>query len=264
MSFDTVRNPLTWISGEDTHILRELGFDPDSGRISEPPNPPPKVMEQQLDGNLLISSEILWTVRTKVTMTRYQKAMVLKYLVCEAVVDGHWTWENWFMGFSLFSDLFGSKDRNLRSIRDKYDRHLAVYTLLCLRFIESSDEETRKEVLQVFQEQRLSISLSRRVQFALKPRWRADRWLSIKTEPVESLMERVKNSVRYSGYCKGYGEGGSLATRRRKSKPTLELDGDERIQPEIIDPELDMFAINLMKEISSEEVLWLAGHRVLY
>jgi hypothetical protein len=42
---------------------------------------------------------------------------------------------------------------------------------------------------------------------------------------LDSFQERETNSQRYSGYCKGYGEGGHLA-RKQKTPFSSELDGD--------------------------------------
>jgi len=52
-----------------------------------------------------------------------------------------------------------------------------------------------------------------------------DKFLSLRIVPVDSLIERSKDSIRYSSYCKGYGESG-LTGRRKKSRPSAELDGD--------------------------------------
>jgi len=56
--------------------------------------------------------------------------------------------------------------------------------------------------------------------------WRPERFLGLKTVPVDVIIERSGNSVRYTSYCKGYGEG--TGTARRGRTPTcFELDGEE-------------------------------------
>jgi len=49
---------------------------------------------------------------------------------------------------------------------------------------------------------------------------------------LDSFNERESNSERYSSYCKGYGEGGSLA-RVQRTPFSFELDGDDTEKPSL-------------------------------
>jgi hypothetical protein len=60
---------------------------------------------------------------------------------------------------------------------------------------------------------------SREVSFQL------DKFLLVRIVPVDTLIERSKDSIRYSSYCKGYGESGPTG-RRKKTRPSAELDGE--------------------------------------
>jgi len=55
--------------------------------------------------------------------------------------------------------------------------------------------------------------------------WRPEKFIRIKTVPVNRLIERPQfRTERYSGYTKGYGESHGNANRQ-KTKPSFELDG---------------------------------------
>lgn len=54
----------------------------------------------------------------------------------------------------------------------------------------------------------------------------------IRTVRLDSFNERESNTERYSSYCKGYGEGGSLA-RVQRTPFSFELDGENTEDPPI-------------------------------
>jgi hypothetical protein len=57
--------------------------------------------------------------------------------------------------------------------------------------------------------------------------WRPEKWIKIVAVPVSILYERSpRQTNRYSGYTKGYGESHGNA-HRKKSKPSYELDGED-------------------------------------
>jgi hypothetical protein len=56
--------------------------------------------------------------------------------------------------------------------------------------------------------------------------WRPERYLKLRIVPVDVIIERNGNSVRYTSYCKGYGEGTGTA-RRGKTPQSFELDGED-------------------------------------
>jgi hypothetical protein len=54
-----------------------------------------------------------------------------------------------------------------------------------------------------------------------------DLYFEIRTVPVEQVFERASNgTVRYSSYCKGYGETNTMGRKKRKTPPSPELDGE--------------------------------------
>jgi len=67
--------------------------------------------------------------------------------------------------------------------------------------------------------------------------YQLEKFLEVKIENVNSVFERSQNSIRYSSYCKGYGESGR-SVRRQKTKysPELDRDDSEITIPEEKDP----------------------------
>lgn len=63
---------------------------------------------------------------------------------------------------------------------------------------------------------------------------------------LDTFNERESNSERYSSYCKGYGEGGSLA-RVQRTPFSFELDGDETQEPS--------FRFNLIESSKYNQIL---------
>jgi hypothetical protein len=59
-----------------------------------------------------------------------------------------------------------------------------------------------------------------------------EKFLLVKIEDVNSVFERSSNSVRYSSYCKGYGESGR-SVRKQRTRYSFELDRDDHeVEPE--------------------------------
>lgn len=59
-----------------------------------------------------------------------------------------------------------------------------------------------------------------------KPIYQLEKFLEVRIEDVNSVFERSQNSVRYSSYCKGYGESGQ-SVRRQRTRYNYELDRDD-------------------------------------
>lgn len=56
--------------------------------------------------------------------------------------------------------------------------------------------------------------------------YQIDKFLLFRIEDVNTVFERSQNSVRYSSYCKGYGESGR-SVRKQKTAFSYELDRDD-------------------------------------
>jgi len=81
--------------------------------------------------------------------------------------------------------------------------------------------------------------------------YQLDKFLEVRIENVDSVFERSQNSIRYSSYCKGYGESGR-SVRRQKTRYSFELDRDDN---EIVTPEeKDPFGIAFRNLLDLYEV----------
>jgi len=63
--------------------------------------------------------------------------------------------------------------------------------------------------------------------------WQPEKFLEVRSVRLDVFMERERNSIRYTSYCKGYGESSSMG-RRQRTKPSAELDGEEIEKPEVV------------------------------
>jgi len=85
--------------------------------------------------------------------------------------------------------------------------------------------ETIKELLRPY-------LMSKRTYGSRFATYRPEKFIRIRAVPVNSLIERPKfRTERYSGYTKGYGESHGNA-HRQKTKPSVELDGLDRLDKE--------------------------------
>jgi hypothetical protein len=82
-----------------------------------------------------------------------------------------------------------------------------------------------------------------------KIHYHLEKFLEVRAVPVSSIYEREGHSVRYSSYCKGYGESSRMG-RRQKTRTSFELDGKEPSrQGEIPLSTLEIyFHLNLLEE----------------
>ena len=87
-----------------------------------------------------------------------------------------------------------------------------------------------------------------------------EKFLLVKIEDVNSVFERSSNSVRYSSYCKGYGESGR-SVRKQRTRYSFELDRDDHeVEPEefysfgnTIHEQEDLFEIEQLLRRQKEE-----------
>jgi hypothetical protein len=65
---------------------------------------------------------------------------------------------------------------------------------------------------------------NKRTYFSRKASFQLNKFLQVQIVPIDTLIERSKGNVRYSSYCKGYGESSHMG-RRQKTRTSAELDG---------------------------------------
>jgi hypothetical protein len=133
---------------------------------------------------------------------------------------------DWMILEYFYSSLLGNK-------RDPLERKDSreVELLLLLKVVLLSGTwmglEDKREIPQDVQELLLSSRwvpkgrtvASWRSSYSLK------KFLEIRAVLLDVAFERSKGTIRYSSYCKGYGESSHMG-RRQKTRPSAELDGE--------------------------------------
>jgi len=125
--------------------------------------------------------------------------------------------------------LLGNKVR-ASEIKDKYERQSVLTSQVIIRDL-AGKALLLDELTQLSTQTRDLILNSRSLMTkdtyqSRLAHWRPERLLKMVTVPVDVIIERSGNSVRYTSYCKGYGEGTGTA-RRGKTPQCFELDGEE-------------------------------------
>jgi hypothetical protein len=215
-----------------------------SGRMGEPSEPCPGGEKNSILNSLTV--EVSWTVSEKIALNRYQESMILKYLCCEVLAKEFIGFESYLYILFLLEKL--SKGGRVREIRDIRERHVCLIAYTLLRYFPSFEKFKEKNVKEL---KELILSFNKPVNFDSRTfgsilKWNPRNYLQAKTVPLELLIERSGFSKRYSSYCKGYGEGGSLSSRSRKTRPSAELDGEPEDRPEPFDGYGQSFLVQLI------------------
>lgn len=189
------------------------------------------------------------TIRTKVTrLTDKQAALLLKVGTIYALRDGIDITLYLSLEF-LRNFLTKNNSRDILEIMDERDRQALLLVELVLQNFRGQwlDFEERIRVPdEVIQEIVDTHWLpSRRTFESWQQHWQLERFLEFRIVPLEYLLDRSGYSSPYSGYCKGYGEGGHPS--RETTKYSAELDG--------VDTESSPPRINLLEIENYQRVL---------
>jgi len=171
------------------------------------------------------------TIRAKRRLDRHQISMLLMVLICKVLSEGVDFTAALAMDF-LYVTLVGSKLPE--EIRDEKERQTAMLAQLIIAYTKGnwlsfSDREeipyeVRKKVLDS------GWLPSKRTIKSWKPFWRPESFLEVRFVRLDSLFERETNTLRYSSYTKGYGNGGHIS-RIHKTRYDAELDGEVEDRP---------------------------------
>lgn len=188
---------------------------------------------QEEEANELLSvysRDYQLTVRSKITLTRRQQSLLLDILNYQSVYFG--------MSFGMYlcmeflsGMLIGNKADPLE-IRDSKERLTVMVSQILLSSLGDSDlnliirNDIHPAISQKLIEEKLL--MEKRVYGSRHFVYKPEAILEIRTVPLDVYFERQKgNSERYSSYCKGYGESHPSA-RKLKTKPSFELDGEQK------------------------------------
>jgi hypothetical protein len=172
-----------------------------------------------------ISFDVQMTVRSKVDFTRKQLCM-LSGLALSDVAELGLTLSDWMILEWLYSTLLGNKQDYFQR-KDKIEFELCLLLKIVLLGGTWMGLSGRVELPKDIQELVLASRYvpKGRTKASWRQRWQLRKFLEIRAVPLDVLLERSKNTTRYSSYCKGYGESSRLG-RRQKTRPSAELDGE--------------------------------------
>lgn len=193
---------------------------------------PPSTLPKQWRGNkiektfsLSIVSHI--TIRPVVELSRKRISLLLEQEIVRVASQG-FSLEDYFVFEWLLNYLIGSQSiHNINKKKMSTVVYCANIILLSYRdnwnfFYRKT--EIRQELRNLIDE--IFGKYSDRKYQGRDPIFQIDKFLQVRIEDVETITERSQNSIRYSSYCKGYGEGGR-SVRRQSTRYSYELDRDD-------------------------------------
>jgi hypothetical protein len=183
------------------------------------------------------SSEVCLTVRiANRSLTRRHLRLMLEVLLYEIVESGI-SLERYLLLVHLYQNLMGQKSEPLDLAIDHERRLCLLSEIIMLDLSEKTfnalgpirclTEDLRNEILDN------DLIMNKRTYNSRRGHWCPENWLTVRPVEIDSLIERNGYSSRYSSYTKGYGESHPDA-HIKKTKPSVELDGEEAKEPEPI------------------------------
>lgn len=199
-----------------------------SARLPWNYSPPTLKVEGFEHFDMIYSTDVNLTIQLRVKeFTRKQATLLAGQCIHEVLISGI-DLRDWMVLEFLYSYLLGQKKEPL-DINDNKELELALILKVILL---SGTYFGLEEKVQIPEDIKYLCQLSKwipneRTYQSRKSQFRLNKFLFIRIVPINDLIDRSKNqSVRYSSYCKGYGESSHMG-RRQKTRPSSELDGEE-------------------------------------
>lgn len=202
-----------------------------SARLPWDYSPPTLKVEGVEKYQLIHSINVNLTIQLKVKeFTRKQASLLAGQALYQVAHEGL-TLGDWMVLEFLYSYLLGQKLEpfKVKNLKELELLLLLKIVLLSGTFIGLEGKSQLPEDIQLLIESSKWVP-NRRTYFSRETMFRLDKFLYVRIVPVDDLIERSKDTIRYSSYCKGYGESSHMG-RRQKTRPSPELDG-ETVEPE--------------------------------
>lgn len=227
---------------------RATGFLP--GTTTPPSTNPNSRWRSKTERTYNLSIESHITIYSKVELSRKRISLLLEQEIVRVSSEG-FSLLDYFAFEWMLNYLIGSQ--SLHEVSGKKMSTVVYCAYLILLAYRNSENLLYKES-EIFSDLKEFIDenfgrLSDRKYQARKQIYSREKFLSVKIEDVDSYFERKSGSVRYSAYCKGYGEGGRSA-RKQKTRYSFELDRDDH---EVLPEEF----YSSWKEIHDQEELFV-------
>lgn len=176
--------------------------------------------------HMVYSLDVNLTIRLRVQEFTRRQATILAGQALYQVSREGITLQDWMILEFLYSYLLGQKQEpfNLKDHKEFELTLLLKIVLLSGTWIGLEGKSKLPEDVQILLRNSRWIPNDRTFQ-SRKNLFSLNRYLEVQIVPVDALYERSKGTTRYSSYCKGYGEGSSMA-RTKRTRPSAELDGE--------------------------------------
>lgn len=200
---------------------------PSSSTTAPPSTTPKQWRSTKTEKTFSLSLESHITIFAKVELSRKRVSLLLEQEIVRVCSEGlsvldYFSFE-WMLNY-----LVGSQ--SLHKVNGKkmstvvYGAHLILLQYKDNWNLLYQKAPIHKELKETLQE--IFGTLSDRKYQARKTIYDLEKFLLVKIEDVNSIIDRSQSSVRYSSYCKGYGEGGRSA-RHQSTRYSYELDRDD-------------------------------------
>lgn len=212
-------------SSLDHHPKNSRGSE-SSARLPSDYSPPTLAIEGSSEEYFgAISFDVQMTVRSKMDLTRKQLCM-LAGIALSDVAEMGLSLSDWMVLEWLYSSFLGNK-QDYWERKDPKEFELALLCKVVLLSGTWMGLEKKVKLPPDTQELILSSKFvpKGRTKSSWRQSWNIAKFIEIRAVPLDVLLERSKNTTRYSSYCKGYGESSRLG-RRQKTRPSAELDGE--------------------------------------
>lgn len=200
---------------------------PSSSTTTPPSTKPKQWRDNKTEKTFSLSLESHITIYTKVELSRKRVSLLLEQEIVRVLTEG-FNLVDFFSFEWMMNYLIGSQ--SLHKINGK-KMSVVVYAanLILLQYRDNwqflyKKSQIHKKLKELLEE--IFGKLSDRKYQARKTVYDLEKFLLVKIENVNSIIDRSQNSVRYSSYCKGYGEGGRSA-RHQSTRYSYELDRDD-------------------------------------
>jgi hypothetical protein len=178
----------------------------------------------------LVITEFHMTVQSKITdLTTKQASMLLSVCNVRAVREGV-DFQLYLVMEYLYSYLWKSGHDPMETASENVRKTLVLSDVI-FSYIRGSwlTFEEREQLPDEIREEILNLNWlpNERTYNSWKPYWKVEKYIRIRTVPVDTIRQRNKYSTaeKYNGYTRGYGNDGSPANPGI-TKPSMELDGE--------------------------------------
>jgi len=225
-----------------------------SARLPWDYSPPVLKVKGAEQVQFVYSCDVNLTIRLLVSeFTRKQATLLTGQALFEVAQKGI-SIGDWMILEFLYSYLLGSKEEALR-LKNFKELELTLLLKVVLLSGTFMGLEGRKELPEDIKSLILASRWvpSYRTWHSRKVSFQMNKFLEVRIVPIDNLIERQKGTVRYSSYCKGYGESSHMG-RRQKTRPSSELDGIPVDLEKDQTVRLDLFEISTVMSLILKEI----------